>query len=617
MRVQDLAEEFGTFQLRMEQRLDENQAQIATFNNQLQQIHSVLLGLESRCRDPGPQKEPSSSSSSSHMQGDPPLSSIPEDPPHTNGRGGVRVDHNDPRSFLKFVRMEFPAFLGVDPNGWIFKTEMLYELQHVPEEYKVRLAGSKWKEQLYLDFKTALYQRFGVESYMDLKGVLSKLTQSGALKDYIREFEALINQVTEFSDEVLASFFISGLHVDLRRAIQFHNPTSLHQAMKLAVAYEAHHSELRTSFSANSKPLYGRQSEGNPPFSSSPQVPQVKPINSVPALPAPNLPPVKKLSHEYLQKRRESGLCYHCNEKWNVRHRCQWRMLLLIGEEDELGDQPDEQIVWQPEAKTIEMSDAALHSMVGDTNPRALHFDIPFHGEMVQVLIDSGSSHNFINRELAEKFDLPMSRTTKMRVYLGNGEFLLCEKKCLDVKLLIQGHQFVVDLWVIELHDLGIILGIMWLAKLGRVIHDYDLLTMEFEWCSKRVLLKGDSDQHSNSKLMLHLGVQQSNAEDEMMKDKVSPELWKVLVAFQVVFQIPNALPPFRGCNHSIHLEEGAKPVSLRPYRYAYHQKAEIEQQVADLLTSGYIQESRSPFSSPVLLVKKQDGTWRMCIDYR
>lgn len=92
----------------------------------------------------------------------------------------------------------------------------------------------------------------------------------------------------------------------------------------------------------------------------------------------------------------------------------------------------------------------------------------------------------------------------------------------------------------------------------------------------------------------------------------------QVLQSFRDVFAEPVDLPPFRKHHdHKIQLMKGSNPVNQRPYRYAIHQKNEIDKIVEEMLQSGTIQMSSSPYGSPVVLVKKKDGTWRLCVDYR
>ncbi|CAA0831446.1 Uncharacterized mitochondrial protein AtMg00860, partial [Striga hermonthica] len=94
-------------------------------------------------------------------------------------------------------------------------------------------------------------------------------------------------------------------------------------------------------------------------------------------------------------------------------------------------------------------------------------------------------------------------------------------------------------------------------------------------------------------------------------------EVRDLLEEFDQVLDEPKGLPPYREFDHRIPLVEEGRAVHVHPYRYAHFQKTEIERQVGEMLESGLIQHSTSPFSSPVLLAKKKDGTWRFCTDYR
>lgn len=94
------------------------------------------------------------------------------------------------------------------------------------------------------------------------------------------------------------------------------------------------------------------------------------------------------------------------------------------------------------------------------------------------------------------------------------------------------------------------------------------------------------------------------------------PAIEALLTQFQQLFHTPSSLPPPRQIVHHINLLPNTAPINVRPYRYPQFQKSEIEKQVSELLSSGLIQSSTSPYSSPILLVKKKDGTWRMCVDY-
>lgn len=90
-----------------------------------------------------------------------------------------------------------------------------------------------------------------------------------------------------------------------------------------------------------------------------------------------------------------------------------------------------------------------------------------------------------------------------------------------------------------------------------------------------------------------------------------------VLKRYEDVFTWPKELPPQRNIEHHIHLKQGTNLVNVRPYRYAFQQKTKMEKLMDEMLKSGVIRPSNSLYSSLVLIVRKKDGNWCFCVDYR
>ena len=76
-------------------------------------------------------------------------------------------------------------------------------------------------------------------------------------------------------------------------------------------------------------------------------------------------------------------------------------------------------------------------------------------------------------------------------------------------------------------------------------------------------------------------------------------------------------LPPGRETDFPIDLVPGTGPISLPPYRMAPAELKELKAQLQELVDGGFIRPNILPWGAPVLFVKKKDGTWRLCVDYR
>lgn len=174
-------------------------------------------------------------------------------------------------------------------------------------------------------------------------------------------------------------------------------------------------------------------------------------------------------------------------------------------------------------------------------------------------------------------------------------------------------------------------LGVDFLRRKGPITFDYEKLQItlkeegqdvvlqgqrnetSFKYCSK----KGMQKMISRGKVLVGCLFMMESSQDSKHLLTPTPTISALLQEYMGVFKEPRELPLSRSTAHQIKLKEGSIPFKIQPYRYPYIPRKEIEKMVEEMLSSGITQPSVSPFSSPVLLVKKKDGSWRFCIDYR
>ncbi|MCH90563.1 peptidase aspartic active site, partial [Trifolium medium] len=244
------------------------------------------------------------------------------------------------------------------------------------------------------------------------------------------------------------------------------------------------------------------------------------------------------------------------------------------------------------------------------------------------VLIDSGASHNFISPKITTALGLAITPTAAKNIKLGDGHKVLTSGICKGITMTLGEIEVVIDALVLELGGMDMVLGVSWLSTLGKVIMDWKAMTMQFSYDDRVVKLQGQGKHFVrqcflNSYLEENQGLTQIGwygsylQSMEPTKAEIHKDFNPILEEFQEVFKDQIQLPPERSQVHQIKLFPDHGSINVRPYKYPHHQKAEIERQVNELLEAGVIRPSMSAYSSPVILVKKKDKSWRMCVDYR
>ncbi|MFS7888928.1 putative nucleotidyltransferase, Ribonuclease H [Helianthus anomalus] len=571
-------------------------------------------------------------------------------------------------------KIKLPEFSGFDPQGWITKANLYFGINNTPDELRLQLAqlsmvgvAQHWftiitqvhDSLTWTEFQGELLQRFSGLEIQNPYEQLANIQQGDSIYDYIDDFEYLLSLVPRLPESQALGYFVAGLRDDMKKWVRLHRPQSRLDAMYLAKDVEQ---MLRPSSGSGSGPLSRYRylhrpglpydSSGTGPFSlgrseSRPTVSQKtldKPILTKPESTRvfPSKPGIsssfdssqrdrgfRSLSRTEWEERRKKGLCFRCVQQYGPAHKCpegKLRVLLLGDDEDNVSDAD----LFLLDSDNSNSADS-LSSPTATTGASTLKFMGTLNGIPVCLLVDSGASHNFISRHLAIALGLSVSACGDIRIKLGDGHHVVVTEQCLAISVQIGSCTFVVNALVFDTGNLDLILGMKWLETLGEVVHDWHHSWMQFNYQGSVVKLQGISTATAAS-AALHSIL--SNNDDTQVSSSHTPlgpsfpslsdalsssqqaALISIFKRFTSVFQLPSALPPPRLQDHCIPLTT-SNPVCVRPYRYPHIQKTEIERQVKELLMAGMIRPSHSAYSSPVILVRKKDNSWRMCVDYR
>ncbi|KAH9670785.1 hypothetical protein KPL70_017109 [Citrus sinensis] len=262
-------------------------------------------------------------------------------------------------------------------------------------------------------------------------------------------------------------------------------------------------------------------------------------------------------------RRRAMGLCFNCNDRFTADHKCTQPQLLLL-ESETMNDETTyegipEFLCTEPDTREPTDPKITFYALTGWATLRTMRVTVKLaNGQHVTT---ANHSHNRI-----------FGASGKRRNAIMQGKIRT---------------------------GLDMVMGVQWLEMLGSVVCNWKQLTMDFTWENKSCRLQGIGPQSIQTASLTEITKElrqgqfgfaicfHVNVEDSL--NTTTLDMQDLLKEYNTLFQEPTKLPPRRDIDHNITLKEGTEPVNVRPYRYAYFQKAEIEKQVQEMLNSGLI----------------------------
>lgn len=302
---------------------------------------------------------------------------------------------------------------------------------------------------------------------------------------------------------------------------------------------------------------------------------------------------------------------------------------------------PDVDSRWTPSYDIFNFTEVDVKPFSFPTVPH-LQFNADIDGIPALVLLDSGATKTLLSTAFVEKYKLKLIGVDSPYYIKYNREITKSSAVALP-RVKIGPYREKIAFGLSKFDQYDAILGLDWLSH-NRVIFDYEKRCATFTFNGKQICLR---DIHAPSAenvlvteasfnkyvrkgelcFMLHM----TNSPTDYAINAINasgtppdgaapdPRVEQYKEKYPRVFREElEGLPQVEsGIEHHIHIYPGSSPVARAPYRLSVADENELKRRIRELLKSGHIQPSVSPWAAPILFVKKKDGTLRFCVDYR